>query len=92
MLWSSFGDEGYAMGIALSESGSIAGPWRQHDQPLWARNGGHGMVLIRSDGTSLLVFHWPDETPHERVKIARCRSSLTTSGSWKADTDLRFRT
>jgi hypothetical protein len=71
MLWSSFRDEGYAMGVAVSETGSVTGPWRQHDEPLWARNGGHGMVLTRSDGTNYLVFHWPNESPQERVQIAR---------------------
>ena len=59
------------MGVAVAESGSVTGPWKQHDEPLWARNGGHGMVLLGSDGTSYLVFHWPNETPLERVKITR---------------------
>ena len=29
------------------------------------------MVFTQSDGTSYLVFHCPNETPHERVKIVR---------------------
>jgi hypothetical protein len=29
------------------------------------------MVLTRSDGAGYLVFHWPNESPQERVKIAR---------------------
>ncbi len=69
MTWSSFGDEGYAIGVASSASGNVLGPWLQHDEPLWARNGGHGMILRTSDGRDLLVFHWPNETPDERVKI-----------------------
>ncbi|GIF23049.1 glycosyl hydrolase family 43 [Paractinoplanes tereljensis] len=69
MLWSSFGDEGYAMGVAKSASGTVAGPWSQRDEPLWARNGGHGMIFTDSRGVSRLVFHWPNDTPSERVKL-----------------------
>ena len=69
MLWSSFGDEGYAMGVATSASGSILGPWTQEEIPLWARNGGHGMIFTDSDGASHLAFHWPNETPNERVRL-----------------------
>jgi len=67
MLWSAFGEEGYAMGVATSESGSVLGPWVQNPTPLWAKNGGHGMVLRRADGKDLLVFHAPNDTPNERV-------------------------
>lgn len=69
MLWSSFGEEGYAMGLARSESGTLSGPWLQQETPLWARNGGHGMVLQTTRGESKLVFHWPNDTPNERVKL-----------------------
>lgn len=69
MLWSSFGDEGYAMGIATSESGSILGPWTQARTPVWARNGGHGMLLSASSGTHYLVFHSPNDSPHERATL-----------------------
>lgn len=69
MLWSSFGDEGYARGVATSASGSVGGPWVQQQEPLWARNGGHGMIFVDPHGVSRLVFHWPNETPHERVKL-----------------------
>lgn len=69
MLWSSFGDEGYAMGIARSESGRVLGPWIQDDEPLWPRNGGHGMLLAPSTGGARLVFHWPNDSPDERVKL-----------------------
>jgi beta-xylosidase len=69
MLWSSFGEEGYAMGIARSESGDVRGPWTQDEQPLWARNGGHGMIVTTTRGETKLVFHCPNETPDERVKL-----------------------
>ncbi|GAA1956151.1 glycoside hydrolase family 43 protein [Nocardioides panacihumi] len=69
MLWSSFGEEGYAMGVATSAGGLITGPWVQREQPLWARNGGHGMIFSDPQGVRRLVFHWPNETPDERVKL-----------------------
>jgi hypothetical protein len=67
MLWSAFGEDGYAMGVATSVSGSVLGPWVQNQTPLWAKNGGHGMVLRRADGKDQLVFHAPNDTPNERV-------------------------
>lgn len=69
MLWSSFGEEGYAMGIAVSDSGDISGPWRQRETPLWAKNGGHGMILSTTAEKNFLVFHWPNDSPEERVKL-----------------------
>ncbi|WP_296665829.1 glycoside hydrolase family 43 protein, partial [Demequina sp.] len=69
MLWSSFGEEGYAMGVARSESGSILGPWVQRPEPLWPLNGGHGMIFATAGGARHLVFHHPNETPLERVKV-----------------------
>ncbi|MFH1709374.1 MAG: family 43 glycosylhydrolase [Planctomycetota bacterium] len=45
MLWSSVGGKGYAMGVARSESGGVTGPWRQDAAPLWAEDGGHGMIF-----------------------------------------------
>ena len=71
MLWSAFGEQGYAMGVATSSSGLVTGPWVQQSQPLWARNGGHGMVLRTSAGEDFLVFHAPNDTPNERVVCVR---------------------
>lgn len=73
MLWSSYGEEGYAMGVARSVTGSILGPWEQNPRPLWARNGGHGMVLTTSSGATRLVFHHPNDSPWERVKLIDVR-------------------
>lgn len=66
MLWSSFGKEGYAVGLAKSESGTITGPWIQNETPIYSRDGGHGMVFRTFEGTLLLTFHSPNETPYER--------------------------
>ncbi|GAA1614814.1 glycoside hydrolase family 43 protein [Actinoplanes couchii] len=69
MLWSSFGDQGYAMGVAHSSSGLVTGPWTQEDHALWATDGGHGMILRHPDGRLLLTLHQPNTTPHERAVI-----------------------
>jgi len=66
MLWSSSGKKGYAMGIARSDSGTVTGPWRQDDVPLWAEDGGHGMIFRGFDGRFWVTFHTPNSTPKER--------------------------
>ena len=65
MLWSSFTDEGYATGLARSRSGDIGGPWEQFPQPIFRRDGGHGMILRTFDGRLLLSIHQPNRTPDE---------------------------
>lgn len=67
MLWSSIGAKGYAMGIARSESGAVTGPWRQDSEPLWAEDGGHGMIFRTFDARLMLTFHRPNNTPDERA-------------------------
>ena len=66
MLWSSMGESGYTMGVARSESGTIMGPWTQEGIPLWASDGGHGMIFRTFDDRLMLTFHTPGHTPDER--------------------------
>ncbi len=77
MLWSSTGAAGYAMGVAHSESGSIAGPWRQEAQPLWAKDGGHGMLFRAFDGRLFVTFHQPNQTPNERPVFLEIEETAT---------------
>lgn len=65
MLWSSFGNEGYALGIAVSQSGRVKGPWHQMPEPLFARDGGHGMLFHSLSGELLLTLHTPNTYYHE---------------------------
>ncbi|SEI74354.1 Glycosyl hydrolases family 43 [Arthrobacter sp. yr096] len=67
MLWSSFGDHGYAMGIARSGSGTVLGPWIQEPEPLWSTDGGHGMIGRNLDGGLFLTLHQPNKSPNERA-------------------------
>ncbi|GAA4980720.1 glycoside hydrolase family 43 protein [Yinghuangia aomiensis] len=73
MLWSSWGDAGYAMGVARSESGHVLGPWVQQGTPLWSSDGGHGMVARLPGGGLVLALHQPNETPRERAVILPLR-------------------
>jgi len=69
MLWSSFGSKGYAMGIARSASGTILGPWSQESEPIWAEDGGHGMIFRAFDGLLYLTLHQPNRSPEERASF-----------------------
>jgi beta-xylosidase len=69
MIWSSFSKEGYAIGIAESTTGKIAGPWKQHPEPLLNQDGGHGMIFRTFDGRLCLVYHQPNGGGAERAHI-----------------------
>ena len=67
MLWSSFGPDGkYRIGLALSRSSEIHGPWMQIPQPLYAADGGHGMFFRSAEGVLYLTVHTPNKSPDER--------------------------
>lgn len=65
MLWASFIDNTYALGVAKSESG-VLGPWTHQPEALYRDDGGHGMVFRLFDGRSALAIHAPNRTPEER--------------------------
>ncbi|MDP0499189.1 MAG: glycoside hydrolase family 43 protein [Verrucomicrobiota bacterium JB022] len=69
MLWSSVGEQGYAMGLARSRTGKITGPWEHDAQPLFAAQGGHGMIFQTLAGQLMLTLHQPNKTPHERARF-----------------------
>jgi len=69
MIWSSFGAGGYATGIAVSASGKVRGPWTQVPEPLFATDGGHGMIFRRFDGQWMLTLHQPNRSPDERARL-----------------------
>jgi|GEM_PF-136156 len=69
MIWSSFGAERYAVGIAESTSGKITGPWIQQKERLIKADGGHGMIFRTFEGQLMLSIHQPNESPLERMKL-----------------------
>jgi hypothetical protein len=69
MIWSSFGSLRYAVGMAYSVSGKIAGPWQQIAEPRFAANGGHAMIYRSFDGHLMLVLHQPNSGQNERARL-----------------------
>ena len=59
MIWTSGGYNGYTVGIAISDSGKLAGPWRQQDEPLH-EGGGHGMLFTTFEGALMMALHEPN--------------------------------
>ena len=57
MIFSSNSDSGYAMGQAISKSGSILGPWEQQPERLNTDTGGHGHVFKDLDGNLRISYH-----------------------------------
>lgn len=57
MLWSSWGENRYAQGVAWSESGTIKGPWIQEKEAFKGDNSGHGMLFTTFEGKRLLIIH-----------------------------------
>lgn len=75
------------MGIARSETGDVTGPWRQEAEPLWAEDGGHGMIFRLFDARLMLTFHRPNNTPKERpvfVEIEEVGDSICIKNSIEA--------
>lgn len=66
MLWSSFVDNIYALGISRSVSGKVTGPWIHDDHPIYYKDGGHGMIFQTFEGRLMLSLHAPNVTPLER--------------------------
>jgi hypothetical protein len=68
MLWSSFNERGYAVGVVRSESGTVRGPWRHDPKPLY-EGGGHCSVFPSLEGRPMLVLHEPNHSPKERARF-----------------------
>ena len=64
-LWSGFSEEGYAQGAALSDNGEIDGRFSQIE-PLFLKDGGHGMIFRGLDGGLYLALHSPNQSLKER--------------------------
>ena len=89
MVWSSFvKGHGYGMGRAISESGTIAGPWRHAEKPFFGgdgEDGGHAMVFRDFSGELLMALHQPNGGNRERAKIFRLKEDgdlLVVDGPW----------
>ena len=66
MLWSScVENNAYAVGMAVSDGGHIAGPWRHIEKPLFASDGGHA-CLFSFRGELKVALHAPNIVGKER--------------------------
>lgn len=69
MIWSSTTENSqYAVGMAVSESGSVLGPWRHMETPLFGKNGGHASIF-EFKGKLLLSLHMPNILSLERAEF-----------------------
>lgn len=66
MTWSSWSEHNYAVGLAVSKSGDVFGPWEQLPCPIWPENGGHGMVFKDLSGEVYFTLHYPNDPGTER--------------------------
>jgi arabinan endo-1,5-alpha-L-arabinosidase len=81
MLWSSFGESGYALGVARSHNG-VNGPWMQENEPLVSK-GGHGMIFSFGGELYLIIHTNNDDHPNERpclMKIGENEDGLFLKG------------
>jgi GH43 family beta-xylosidase len=69
MPWSSFSETGYTIGVAVSESGKLAGPWVQQEEPLYKDDGGHSMLFTRFDGQLMMTLHTPNDSRDTRIRL-----------------------
>ena len=70
MLWSDFTPQGsYAISYAVSEFGEITGPWKQQKEPLYALDGGHGMLFTAFSGQLMMACHCPNDHMRKRILL-----------------------
>ena len=69
MFWSSFRRDNYAVGMAVSESGKLSGPWKHLPRLLFEKDGGHGMLFKGFDGKLYFALHQPNGAPMERPQF-----------------------
>ena len=71
MFWSSWGTNGYAVGVAKSETGNVNGPWIQQETPVFPENGGHGMVFHDKEENLQFVLHYPNDKYKEHPEFRK---------------------
>ncbi len=69
LLWTSGSATGYTTGLAISDSGKLAGPWKHQAEPVFGADGGHAMMFKRLDGQLMMILHQPNKVPDERAHL-----------------------
>lgn len=70
MVWSSYGEKGYAIGVSHVKGG-LKGQWEHEEKPIINQEGGHGMVFHTMLGEKYLAIHGPNEWLKERVQLIK---------------------
>ena len=69
MTWSNVSSRsGYVVVLSESKSGRLCGPWGNH-RVIFERDGGHGMLFRKFDGSLVYALHQPNNAPDERPKF-----------------------
>lgn len=68
MIWSSFHEGRYSIGVAESKTGTILGPWTHRHDPI-LQTGGHGMLFEDFAGKRLLAIYAPNTIGAERLQL-----------------------
>ena len=66
MLWSTFTVKGYATGYCVSESGTLFGPWKQMENPLYFHDGAHSSLFRTFGGKLMMSLHCPNDHPRKK--------------------------
>jgi hypothetical protein len=69
LTWSPYLQDNYVVLGAVSESGSVRGPWTHLEKPLYDQNGGHAMFFRDPNGKLCMCLHGPEAPPLERAHI-----------------------
>lgn len=78
LVWSSFTEKGYSVGIARSVSGTVQGPWLHEERTLFSDDGGHGSLFRAFDGTLFLSLHQPNSGRAEHARLYTIHESDDT--------------
>jgi arabinan endo-1,5-alpha-L-arabinosidase len=65
MIWSTFKNHEYLQAVSRSDNGEITGNWT-HEEILFEKDGGHGMIFMDFEGINHLIIHSPNRHPKER--------------------------
>lgn len=73
MFWSSFSQNGYALGHAVSDN--LFRGWKQSASPIYDDDGGHAMLFEKFNGEKMVAFHSPNKpNGEERIQIVPMES------------------
>lgn len=79
MLWSSLVNDSYVEAISYSDDDEITGTWEHLNEPLFEKDGGHGMIFQSFEGQKYFICHCPNEPLKERptlIKVKDCNGDI----------------